>query len=373
MKILWVGPFIPSQYNSNWPAASPAASKWQMHLLQGLYNKNINIEFFYYRPDSYWPKGRLLPFREKLFSRNSFKIQQINYLNLPGLRNLTKKFFLKRILKKTKSDSINNCPLIIITYNTPKWINEIFLDHKIREDFIRLSLCADDRMQNIADGYIFLSYYQFKKCKHENKLHYDGALYLQKKNMSLKKTFINKKKTVFLYTGSFTEWGGIKILLDAVKLINSNNFELWISGYGDDNIIKLAEKKDSRIKYFGLLSPIKLQSIYQIADIFLNPRPLNTDNKYNFPSKLFEYLAWKKPIISTFTKGLSPDYKNVLYLSKDNAQAFASAMVLHMKKKIKFKINKKFFINRSLENQLNKLVFFLNNLSKKKNLKVKQN
>jgi glycosyltransferase involved in cell wall biosynthesis len=366
MKILWIGPFIPSQYASEWPASSPAASKWQLCLLQGLFSKNINIEFFYYRPDSYWPKGRLLPFREKLFLTSSFKIKQIKYLNIPGFRNLTKKFFLKRILKKTKSDSINTYSPIIITYNTPKWIKKVFLDNKICKDFIKLSLCADDKIQNIADGYIFLSYYQFKKCKYKNKIHYDGALYHQDKSLNLKKTSINKKKIIFLYTGSFTKYGGIKILLDAIKLIKSNNFELWISGYGDDNIIKTAEKNDSRIKYFGLLLPKKLNSIYQKADIFLNPRPINEDSNFNFPSKLYEYLVWKKPIISTFTKGLSPDYKNVLYISKDNAQAFASAMILHMEKKIKFKINKNFFINKSLDNQLKKLIFFLNKLQKKR-------
>jgi hypothetical protein len=63
MKILWIGPFIPSQYASEWPASSPAASKWQLCLLQGLFSKNINIELLLNRP-------RFTYFRKQFESKN---------------------------------------------------------------------------------------------------------------------------------------------------------------------------------------------------------------------------------------------------------------------------------------------------------------
>ena len=50
----------------------------------------------------------------------------------------------------------------------------------------------------------------------------------------------------------------------------------------------------------------------------------------NFPSKILDYLAWRKPIISTWTKGLSPEYREVLHITEDNPLAFSSAMTSYI-------------------------------------------
>ena len=60
-KILWIGPMIPEKHISDWKYVSPAAIKWQKYFLNSLKKKKVNIEFLYYRPDKYWPVGRLLP------------------------------------------------------------------------------------------------------------------------------------------------------------------------------------------------------------------------------------------------------------------------------------------------------------------------
>ena len=47
--------------------------------------------------------------------------------------------------------------------------------------------------------------------------------------------------------------------------------------------------------------------------MFANPRPSAfVPNKLNYPSKLLHYLSYGRPVLSTFTDGLSPDYKDVL-------------------------------------------------------------
>ena len=165
------------------------------------------------------------------------------------------------------------------------------------------------------------------------------------------------------------KWGGVKLLLESIKLIKSNDFELWISGPGDPKLIKLKSNKDKRIKFLGLLTDNQLKLSYQKASVFLNPRPINMPgNELNFPSKLFDYLAWKKPIISTWTKSLSPEYKNILHISKDNPKAFAEAMISYInKKQMRFKIDENFIKKKNWKNQAERLIFFLNKIVKNNN------
>ena len=366
-RIIWIGPYIPIKSTTKWTSASPAASKWQKHLLESLVQENNDIMWVYYRPDSYWPKGRLLPSKEYVPYDIKINNSQIHYLNLFGFRNFTTKFFLKRILKKLISKSTESDPLILISYNSPKWVNDTFLNKKILKRFFQIYLLADDPILNLADGYIFLSFYSFKKYKLANKLHLDGAIYPNKKNYNLKKNSKKNNKTIFFYSGSMHKWGGVKLLIDTMKYIKRNDFELWISGPGESKFAQKAAKIDNRIKFLGLLTDDQLKSLYQKADVFLNPRPIKMPgNEFNFPSKLFDYLAWNKPIISTFTKSLSPEYKNILHIIKDNPKAFAKAMSLFIiKKKINNKIDPLFLKNKSWKNQAQRLIFFINKIIKK--------
>ena len=115
-KIFWVGPYIPSKYLRYWLAASPAAMKWQSHLYKSLINENIDMEWLYYRPDSYWPKGRLMHYSKSFPSEIVNPQNQIHYLNAPGLRNFTLKESVEKILRNKFEQNISR-PLAIVLYN----------------------------------------------------------------------------------------------------------------------------------------------------------------------------------------------------------------------------------------------------------------
>ena len=365
MKIFWIGPLIPSKEINNWIAASPAAMKWQNNLIKSLIKNKVNVEWLYYRPEVYWPKGRLLPSLEQVQKKFIFKSKQIQYLNFPGIRNLSLKNSLIGILKEkykiNKSQS-----LILVSYNSPKWISEVFSNEEIISKFKRIYLIADNKSEDNADGYAFLSYEYFEKFKtNKFKLHFDGAVYPINKHLKFKKKISNKKK-VFLYSGSFHKWGGAKMILESIKLIKNKNFEVWFSGPGDDRTLKLAAKHDCRIKCLGLVTEKKLIKLYQEADVFLNPRPINIyGNQFNFPSKLFDYLAWNKPIISTRSKSFSPLYKKILHIVNDNPRAFALAMKEYLdKKKIIIK-NKHLITNKNWKNESKKLINLIRKVTTK--------
>ena len=91
---------------------------------------------------------------------------------------------------------------------------------------------------------------------------------------------------------------------------------------------------------------------------------MNTEgNDINFPSKLFDYLSWNKPIISTRTKSLSPEYNNILHFVKDNPAAIASAMKSYItNKKRHIKKFNKFKKEKNWNNEAKRLIKFLQQL-----------
>ena len=120
-------------------------------------------------------------------------------------------------------------------------------------------------------------------------------------------------------------------------------------------------KTDNRIKFLGLLSTNQLINTYKKADIFLNPRPVSmTSNDISFPSKLFDYLWWNKPIISTCTKSLDPKYREILDIVEDDPVSIALAIRSYLEGKKYFKNkNKEWIINKNWNNEAKKLKKFL--------------
>ena len=98
-KLIWVGPMIPSVHLNTWKGASPAAMKWQRHLLDALVKEGVDLELLYYRPNQYWPKGKLLPWQETMQPDITYNNRQIPYVNLPGYRNLSKKNNFRKMLR----------------------------------------------------------------------------------------------------------------------------------------------------------------------------------------------------------------------------------------------------------------------------------
>ena len=135
---------------------------------------------------------------------------------------------------------------------------------------------------------------------------------LTKSDLILKKKKTRETKRI-LYTGMLSKWGGVTLLIKAFAKMKDPSLELWICGYGNSSIIDKALRKDSRITFFGMVNETKLISIYQRASVFVNPRPnYVSGNDMNFPSKILEYMSYGKPIISTWTPGLSEEYRDFL-------------------------------------------------------------
>jgi hypothetical protein len=109
------------------------------------------------------------------------------------------------------------------------------------------------------------------------------------------------------------ESAGFPLLLKTIQCIQDKRFEFHICGKGKAQSDIDSIKNDPRIIFHGSVTEKELEHICLQADAFINPRPLTlykSDN--NFPSKIHDYLQYQKPIFSTFTAGMSPEYKGIL-------------------------------------------------------------
>lgn len=111
-----------------------------------------------------------------------------------------------------------------------------------------------------------------------------------------------------MYAGVLEKVTGIDLLLEAVHMIDNENIKLIISGKGSlEGLVEQYQFKDERIQYLGYLDYNNYLEALDNADILVNPRNMNlSENQNNFPSKIMEYLATGKQIIST----KFPGYEN---------------------------------------------------------------
>ena len=109
------------------------------------------------------------------------------------------------------------------------------------------------------------------------------------------------KVTRFMYAGLLEPVTGIDRLVEAFVRIDNPDMRMCISGKGTlkDKIIAAGER-DSRIEYLGCVPYEEYLWNLKNADVLVNPRNMDMpENENNFPSKIMEYLATGKPIIST--------------------------------------------------------------------------
>lgn len=107
--------------------------------------------------------------------------------------------------------------------------------------------------------------------------------------------------TTYMYAGILEPVTGVDMLLKAFSRVSNPLVRLKISGKGSfQKMVEDAAKQDDRITYLGCVPYEEYLSNLKQADILVNPRNMNLpENENNFPSKIMEYLATGKPIIST--------------------------------------------------------------------------
>lgn len=364
-KVLWLGAVFSEKDALSEPGVSLAANRWQLGMMRALSAKGYEIEVCGHKPVSSFPKGNL-KVKSSIYNEDNIKGYYFSYCNIVGLREIILSYCYLNAIKKL-IDKYGK-PDLIIVYNLEKHLHRTIEMLKNVYDLNVYAIIADVdkkeltkhyRIETYCDKLFYLSYAFYLNSKHKNKVFWEGGIDSFKGDED--DVYCSPK--IIMYTGSLGGHGGLDLLLDAYKLLNRDDAELWIFGKGHN--VKLVEmsKHDKTIKYFGAVSEKELQKSSKKAFLFVNPRPANYENNYyNFPSKILEYLSYNKIIVSTKTAGLSPEYDMAVEFIKDETSdelCKAINNILNFKKeeyKLKIRQQKKISKEKLWDKQIHKLI-----------------
>lgn len=151
---------------------------------------------------------------------------------------------------------------------------------------------------------------------------------LEKDLKLLEKFGFKKTDKIIVFMGTIYDFAGLKNIILNFKELQKNvkNPKLLIVGDGTDanNLAKIIndQKLDQDVIITGFISQAKIPEYLALADICINPFEINFVTNRILPTKILEYFACRKPVISTpleGTKEIIPNEKfGIKYSNSDN-------------------------------------------------------
>ena len=144
----------------------------------------------------------------------------------------------------------------------------------------------------------------------------------------------NEHKYVVMYHGIIITRYGFEELLNAVNLLKNKipGLELRVYGIGEDLslFLEMVQKLNLNniVKYFGQVSIEKIVETIPECDVGIIPNRLSPFTKINFPTRIFEYLHMKRPVVVPRTQGINDyfDEESIFYFDSGNAENLASVI-----------------------------------------------
>lgn len=307
MKVLFCGTVVPESYDTKLRYLSPASNRFQINFCKELIRQGNSLKFLSYI--GFPIEGDIPDFK----SEEDFLHGSVEYV-------YRKKNIVESIWSfTTKVGQYMKEADVLISYNVVyTWMIAPLLSK--RKHIRAVLLLADYTEASSFESYKKRCYAKLQLCSIR---HYDVVVGLSansKRFLKGKQAFIrmeggisefvydffNKKelpgdKAILMYSGLLEPVTGIDLLLEAFYRIEDNDIELWVSGKGSLNEkVREYESMDGRIVNIGYLDYEQYLSRLKKVQILINPRNMNLqENENNFPSKMMEYLATGKSIIST--------------------------------------------------------------------------
>lgn len=137
-----------------------------------------------------------------------------------------------------------------------------------------------------------------------------------------------------VYAGGLSCAYGVDRLLDAIIGFDlGESVRLKLYGRGDQvERIKNLALVDTRIEYGGFVSTELLLPELCSADVLINPRPTSEDfASMSFPSKLIEYLATGRPVLTTRIPSIPDELGGCFYYIDDESSEGIRAAIIQLK------------------------------------------
>lgn len=330
-RLVWLGASLKPDVILRRFAVSPAAQRWQRGLLTSLRRIVPDLHVVGHCPDRTWPYGQLWP-GSTAELEDSFRQTLVTYTNLRGLRSSSLARNYARALSKVNASSSARC--VVVSYNADEhvrvavrsafgtqvpWV-PIILDYNL----VGNEWTGTESLLRGTAGAVYLSWWAHSRHTGSPSLHLDGGVVEASKGFPIHPTV----KPRLLYTGALDQWGGITQLLDAFTRLRAPNATLVVTGWSQRSAIRKRLETTPGVEYRGRVDEATLLQLAEQASVLVNPRPLNIPgNQMNFPSKLLEYLTYGRPVVTTMTPGVAPEYADFTIPAKsDSADDVAAAI-----------------------------------------------
>lgn len=327
MKIVFLGTYVPDRYADQIPMLSAAGNQFQYNLVTTLkkrhevhslsyiavptdgvveaHAKEIReegIDFFLSKADGLWKAFK--NFRTSLNAEMKWADCVIAYNSL---------YPWFRITGKARK-------VLILADYTPVKEEEDFR-HKIMAALMMFSFAQYDR-------YVVLSEKSRTYLrKNRDTIVVNGAIRWESFS-KIQQPDSEKGRIVFLYSGVLNRVTGVDLLLNAFQMTQDQNYRLIICGQGNElsTLIEDSCRKDKRISYKGYVSKAEYYGLLEQAAVVVNPRNMSLlQNRYNFPSKVLEYIASGRVVLSTRFAGYH-EYEQYLLFAESNERDLCRMM-----------------------------------------------
>ncbi len=334
---LWLGPMPSHAALAELPALSPAAVLWEEGFFSGLKAQGFEITVVSHRPEPLWPRGRLAPGTQPAPDDASFPTHIVGHTNAPGFRARS----LGRAYGYKVLDLVARGPYAFVaTFNPLPWHVAAATALVRKHGTPWVSFLLDDvlhdptleryaRATRLAAGHVILSATAVERfttlLPGAPVLHLDGAIDRWRGDDSERD---RPGRPRVVYSGAHTQEAGMSLLVAAIPLVTADVTFTITGDRGRHQDLGQLATRDSRVQTVGWVPPATIDEICRSATAFVNPRPpAHGLSLASFPSKLMTYLAYGKPVASTWTPGLADVYKELLVVADgDTPRALAAAI-----------------------------------------------
>lgn len=365
MKILYIGSIMTQEMVDEVTMTSrikpsTAPVNFQRNLLKGFSTREIQMDIISLPPIAMFPNSRHVAWgaKKETFA-DVFKGRYIPTLNIPVLKQigtLLSSFFMilgwciRNVKEKEKCVlvygqnlyialaqislckifGIKSCNIVTDPINYVSNYDAMFIGKKFA---LKIQWALMNAVKRGYSSYVLLTEYMVDDYIQ------DGEKYIILEGVGDTSIFDEVIKPAkayppaIMYAGALTEGFGIKKLLSAFKQVQGE-CQLWLFGFGDcEGDVRETSLLDGRVKYWGKVPWRELLMHMQEAHALVSIKPTNEFySRYQFPSKIMEYMASGTVTLSTKVKGIPEEYFHYIYPIEDTVNGIKEGIEIVLNK-----------------------------------------
>lgn len=336
--------------------------KFSWSLVRGLESNGLCVDLISAQPVGTYPSNPNILFKYTTWDRGNCSINiMLPFVNLFALKHITRFFscmlmtgrWVSRVgLCREKTIIIHGVhspflyAVLIIKLVSKSKVLVIFTDPPgvpLPDEFIltklfrKIDIFVIKYALKLMNGLIVLTRYLSEDYAPQvPSIIVEGIIDSERYNNS-KETDCEEQQSVFtiVYAGGLEPDYGVELLIQAFSYIKDTSIRLVFYGKGSySNQLISAAKIDHRIIVNEFVPAEKVGPILRNASVLINPRLSNKNfTRYSFPSKLMEYLASGRPVITTRLSSIPNDYFDYMYFIDDESPEGLANMLVNIRAK----------------------------------------